>query len=60
VLARQLARGRGDREEWANKEPATGSRALRTLRQEEAPESRRAMQQLAERLEAGTARRPSG
>jgi hypothetical protein len=57
VLARQLAEAAADREqvgEQTGRDRISG--ALRTLRQEEAPESRRAMQQLAERLEAGTAR----
>ncbi|HZG47250.1 MAG TPA: DUF3482 domain-containing protein [Allosphingosinicella sp.] len=57
VLARQLAEAAVDREDIG--EQNTRDRlagALRTLRQEEAPESRRAMQQLAERLEAGTVR----
>ena len=57
VLARQLAEAASDREAVGeqNKRDRIGE-ALRTLRQEEAPQSRRAMQQLAERLEAGTAR----
>jgi len=57
VLAAQLAEAATDREEvgeQTNRDRIAG--ALRTLRQEEAPESRRAMQQLAERLEAGTVR----
>ena len=56
VLAGQLAEAAADREQVSeqNTRDRIGG-ALRKLRQEEAPESRRAMQQLAERLEAGTA-----
>jgi hypothetical protein len=57
ALGEQLAQAALDRElvgEQSTRDRIGG--ALRTLRQEEAPEERRAMQQLAERLEAGTVR----